>query len=223
MSKVIAWSYSRWSTWKQCARKYKYKVIDKIPEVQGPHAARGDMIHKNAEQYVKREIPNLAPELKLFRKELTTLRKRGDVVCELPIAVTENFSGYTDWFASTAWLRLKIDAYHWTDERTLRVIDYKTGKMYPDHWMQMELYGLVGLLGGADIVETEIFYVDLGPEHNKLEKFGDFSKDRTYKKLAERWTQRIEPMFEEKQFKASPGFLCGYCSYSKKKGGPCEN
>jgi len=219
MSKSTAWSYSRWATWKHCARKYKYKVIDKLPEPQGPAAARGDMIHKNAEQYVKRETPKLLQDLHLFKKELNDLRARGDALCELPIAITDNFEGFTEWFDKDAWLRLKIDVYHWLDDDTLRVIDYKTGKMYPEHKTQMELYGLAGLIGGASKVVTEVFYVDHGPKHNKVAIFDEGS----YNRLVEQWTGRIEPMFEEKKFKPSPGPLCGWCAYSKKKGGPCEN
>lgn len=47
------WSFSRYSVYKQCPAKARYKFIDKLPEPAAKPLDRGSLIHKQAENYIK--------------------------------------------------------------------------------------------------------------------------------------------------------------------------
>jgi RecB family exonuclease len=66
-----------------------------------------------------------------------------------------------------AWLRLKLDALVFHDEKTATVIDYKTGKKFGNevkHSEQTQLYQLVSFLRypKLETVFAELWYIDLG-------------------------------------------------------------
>ena len=71
---ITAWSFSRYSTYKQCPAKLKYSAIDKLKEPPNAAMARGAAIHTLAEDYVKGKGKALPPELKLFADLFKMLR-----------------------------------------------------------------------------------------------------------------------------------------------------
>ena len=66
IKQVTSWSFSRYSTYKQCPLKLKLSAIDRIREPGNEAMARGDAIHKLAEKYIKGEGRSLWPEHRVF-------------------------------------------------------------------------------------------------------------------------------------------------------------
>ena len=74
IKQITSWSFSRYSTYKQCPLKLKLSAIDRIREPGNEAMARGEAIHKLAEKYIKGELRALPKELKLFADEFKKLR-----------------------------------------------------------------------------------------------------------------------------------------------------
>jgi hypothetical protein len=63
VSRITAWSFSRWDVHTRCPYQFKLKFLEKREETQHSAAARGEMLHKKSEDYVERRVKKLAPEL----------------------------------------------------------------------------------------------------------------------------------------------------------------
>src|SRR5690606_9684476 len=164
---VKSWSFSRWGDYQQCPRKFKLKVLDRIPEPPNPAVKRGMVLHKMAELYVRGEKitrANLkddrggllctASEFPVFHNEWRAAlasyreqfdeRREGDCEAEAGWAFTQDWQGEArgnDW--ANAWVRIKVDCYSYgADTETGRVIDWKTGKRRDSHRDQLSLYAI---------------------------------------------------------------------------------
>ena len=219
------WSYSTYSTWKQCALKIKFQKIDKLPSPPSEAMARGSAIHLEAEQYVGRQIGTMPKSLEKFGREFRALRASTRSQTELEVAFDHSDDlrepwQLVDWAAGNARFRAKLDlfALRGRSEKQARVIDYKTGKIYGDHDLQLELYALVAfrLVPELQEVQTELWYLDSG-EMATSTYLASHGHD-----LAESWSARVKPMLADMTYNPSPSGLCRFCPYSKAKGGPCK-
>src|SRR5574340_1337098 len=85
----------------------------------------------------------------------------------------------TGWSAKDAWVRLKLDAFYVRTSRqgkkVLYIIDYKTGKVYDDHYGQLSFYAMCAMLrpefADVDAVVAQLWYIDIGPEATREELF----------------------------------------------------
>lgn len=204
-------SYSKISTYMKCPLQMKGKYILKIRDERGPAAQRGIDIHKQFESAVQLQLP-LPDEFNFYDEYV---KKLAGSSCELKVAVDRDWQPlpYDD---PNAWLVGIIDL--WTvraDRGTL--LDWKTGKEYPDHVMQKEFY--VALIGDhhpeVEIFETTNVYVDQKTVRTHRFTRGDLEN------LRERWGNRIRRMEADDQYPATPGPYCRWCPVSHKKGGPC--
>lgn len=216
----FAWSYSRYSCFKECPARYKYSYIDKLPDIKNKWAQRGIDIHEKAEKFLDGRIKSLPKELEKLGDKFKYLKKI-QAVPEQAWSLTSNWST-TDW--KTAWLRLKIDAHFLaTDERNrtrVTLIDFKTGQPRPVYDDQGHLYSTaaLSLYPKVDIVSVEFWYTDHGIILPKRPM--TFASSRASGMRSE-WEKRIQPMVAEKKFAPKEGKHCTWCSYSKSKGGPC--
>lgn len=210
------WSYSKYNTYKQCPRKIKYRYIDKLPDPAGPAAERGTYIHKLAEDYVNKVIPRMPEELKKFDKQLRYLR-RIKATTEQEWAFDKDWKQVA-WGAEDMWCRGKIDVMYKTKEGVLIVIDYKTGKVRPEHSDQLSFYALLAFLVFPEVEEvaTMLWYLDHGTETNKV------YRRNLVPGLKDYWEHNTLPMLTDTEFPTNPSYLCNYCAYSRSKGGPCE-
>lgn len=227
---ITSWSFSRYSVYKQCPAKFKYKNIDKLPEPPSAAMERGSAIHNLAEGYVKGTIPKMPPELSLFKDQFNKLKKEKIKIVEESWAFRKDWS-HTTWNSwSDCWLRVKMDAaYINVEHNALVVVDHKTGKCREEehnkYAEQLELYALAGLKQYPDIavVSPRLWYLDHGvtypdPEEEELEFF---RKDELA--LQKKWEKKVVPMFTDKTFKPTPSdSACRFCHYSKARGGPCK-
>lgn len=219
-----AWSYSRWADHAECPRRARLKHLDKVPESaeKSPALVRGDTIHKLAEKYVKGEVARLPAELKSFTDEFKTLRKiKATAEGKWGLTLKWEPSDFFDW--DRTWLRVVLDAHHPVGTDRVKVIDYKTGKVYGTNAEQLELYALAGFAHYPDVkvVETELWYLDQGEILPADEDARTFTIKQV-PKLQKKWRERVIPLLRDKKFVPRPGPHCHRCAYSKKKGGPCE-
>lgn len=213
---ITAWSFSRWSTHEGCPKQAYYKYVEKLPDPSGPAAQRGTDIHGEAENYVNGTIKKLPESLNQFPKEFRDLRKGLDVRTEEQWAFTSSWR-VTSWFAKDAWCRVKTDAAV-VEEGSARIIDHKTGRIRDGYEKQLELYALSGFLKFPEVTEIsgEIWYLDQGEIRDMI-----FTADEV-PDLKRKWEGRTRAMLTATTFKERPGHACRWCSFSKKKGGPCK-
>lgn len=213
---ITAWSYSRYATYKECPAKAKYKFIDKLPEPPSPAMERGIHIHKLAEDYIKGDIKNIPDELKFFKEEFNELKSSKPMV-EETWAFTKDWdeTRWNDW--NNCVVRIKTDA-SCLDEKTLYVIDHKTGKMRDGYDEQLSLYGLGGMLKFPHIekVNTQLWFLDSGDQ--VIEEYDM----KNMKQLLAAWNKKVKPMLNDTIFAPKPGNACRWCTFSKSKGGPCK-
>jgi RecB family exonuclease len=113
---IKSWSFSRYTTYRQCPLKFRLSYIDKYP--QGPKSEaleRGDRIHKQAEAYLKGAVRTVPAELKNAAPELKEIRAAAKQM-GAKVSVEETIALRSDWSPTTwddwdgCWLRIKIDA-----------------------------------------------------------------------------------------------------------------
>lgn len=220
--RIKAWSFSRWSTYEECPAKAKYAYLDRLPQPDSPALARGQEVHAKAEGYVRGTIAELPSEFDDFASDFAELKKELDVAVEEEWAFTSDWEP-TGWFEKgpkAAWCRVKVDARVRKDDgAVVKVIDHKTGRVYPYHDKQMELYALGALLmfPTAEVVETELWYLDQG-KVDGLE-FSATERDE----LIATWEDRVRPMLTDTTFGATPSpKACRFCPFAKSRGGPCD-
>lgn len=218
IKKILAWSYSRYNTYKTCPRKAKYSIIDRLQEPENDAMRRGTRLHKTAEDYLTGRLKKLTPEFDLFVEEYKLLKQQGPR-CEENWAFTRAW-GECDWFAKETWVRVKIDAFYFEgkDQSTIVIVDHKSGKPYEDHEEQLILYA-VGAIKKFPQVKTiiaEMWYIDTGDVGSV-----ELTRAEAEQQL-KAWEKRVVPMLNDETFATKPSRSCGYCHYRKSNGGPCE-
>lgn len=224
VQQITSWSYSRWKTYEECPAKARYKFILRLPEPQGDAAARGDDIHKKAEQYVMGELKKLPTELQRFKQEFADIRKVKGVAAELSLAYTSKWIACspTDW--KNAWVRIKIDLVTPPDKQgVVFIADNKTGKQRDEYQEQLELYAVAGFLQWpqAERVRGQLWYLDHGVIVPEDPEAGVFER-KQLPKLIKLWEKRTTPMLRDTVFAPRAGAYCRWCHFSKSKGGPCK-
>lgn len=217
LQRIEAWSFSRWKDHTKCPRLAKYKHIDKKKEPGNDAMARGQKIDGDIEKYLKGLLP-LPAEAVSFKKEFVALKKLKPQTQEnWAFGRKWNYLGEDGWFSKQAWLRVKMDAAVLV-KKAARVIDFKTGKQYEDHKLQLELYALSAFIifPSAEVAETNLWYIDLGKEDPVK-----FYREQL-PELQAKWGDRTKVMLADIRFPAKPGNHCTHCHFRKSNGGPCE-
>ena len=214
------WSYSRWNTYDQCPLKAKLRYVDGFRDDGGGSAAsnRGTEIHLQAEEWLraKRTGP-IPPIFDHFREKLLMLR-RLKAVPELAVGLKRDWS-LCDFDAPDYWWHGELDAIAMTSPRSALIVDWKSGKIYPDHAMQLELYALVAFKADPylDSVRVEDVYLD------QKKETGNVYLRRQVETLQAIWERRVGPMFADRQFAPCPNNLCRFCEFRKELGsGLCQ-
>lgn len=209
MNKLTAWSYSRYSQYKKCPRQFMYRHLMKLPEPEKNWATeRGSILHAKAEQVVRGAIKGIPKDLKPFAQELKELR-RAMADTEVDIAVTRDWSPttYDDW--NNVWCRGNADVIVDFGEEIV-IIDYKTGKIYPEHEEQGHLYATQSMshYPDAKVVHVEFWYFD---QNAHVENF-EYSRSQ-YEKMKKDWEKKVAPMFRDKKWKPQEGNHCRWCPF----------
>lgn len=210
------WTHSRLSTFETCKLRFKLKEIDKLQESSSPTLARGSEIHEQIEGYLNNWLKALPADIKLHA-EIQKLKKLKPVIEKL-WAHAKDYSPLSDQWDKTAWCRAKLDAFVET-ARKARVIDFKTGRVYPANDDQVRFYGMLGLMRAPKKPEAqlELWYVD-----QDLIKECEPVKREEVAALQKDFNRRATIMYDASKFPAEPGLHCRNCPYRRQSGGPCE-
>lgn len=224
-----SWSFSRYSDYKQCPRKAKLKHLDKIAEPPNDAMARGADIGRLAELFVKGKMNKIPDALTKFKDEFLMLAA---LYKKFPqrMVVEDQWALTKDWKPSKwdAWdecaVRIKIDVGHLVDAKSMRVIDWKTGKYRAEkreeYIEQLELYALGALLLNPTLEKIEAFlaYLDHGvmfpePKSEDAKRLTFTRADIT--RLKKMWDKRTRAMLFDKSFAPRPNDKCRWCHYRK--------
>ena len=218
MKREESWSYSRYGMYKQCPKKYKFAVIDGLPQprlTEGP-AFRGVGIHAMFENYLLGKRDDLTSEFDYYTSFLDEMKKQKFMFPEIKLAFTREWEP-CKWDAKDRWFRCILDALI-VEEGTITIYDWKTGKEYPDHVNQREVYAVAVNAVYPNIENIECYHVYL--DGRALTK-SVYSKDQI-PAIREKWEDKVQMMFDEQWYPANPSWLCRYCHFRKANGGPCE-
>lgn len=212
----MSWSYSMLTCWEKCAAQYNFRFNLHMKEEVTGAAMRGTSYHGHIEAYIKGEpaplLPSLQPAFSLIER-----LKDNKVSVEQKIGLDENWQP-TEW--KDAWYRCVLDAVEQPDNGTLPVWEWKTGKHWPEHEDQRQLYGLAGLAlyPAAQVGKVQVngYYLD---DHTMDVTVLD---RETVKEVKKEFEMRSDIMAKDKTYAARPGFYCRWCAYARSKGGPCK-
>lgn len=232
-----SWSFSRYSDYKTCPRKFKLKHLDKIAEPKSDAMQKGIDAHNDAEAYIKGQVDKLSPVLAGLKSELDAMRKMYKAK-KWPMIIEDNWAFDIEWEESQwnnwaeCWVRIKLDAAHYISRNVMFVTDWKTGRPSEyknvEYMEQMELYALAAILMSAqeDVeVYVRLGYVETGDIIVPRDADGNaiVYTRAMLPTLMKTWNQRVKPMMSDTTFAPRPNNMCKWCHYGqagKAKGGP---
>jgi putative RecB family exonuclease len=227
---VDAWSYSRYGDYSQCPLKFKLKHIDKIDTGTSEAMLRGRRLHTAAEHYITAQRDDIAPELESRTDLLDALRgmfqEHGNVIVEQKWGFEAGWR-VGSWFnkkgRKPVWLRATLDVGIDYRDASFEVIDWKTGKKYDENEEQMQLFATTVFARYPDVkeVKTRLSYVDL-PAGEGSETYAEYDRG-SFDSLKSDWEKRVEPMFNDDEFRPRPNRFCGWCPFSAGEGGQCKH
>lgn len=216
------WSFSRWATYNKCPHQAKLYYIDGVRGEEDPNSAasRGTIIHKMSEDYLNaRRATELPPIFQQFAADFALLRKLR-AVPEVSLGIRRDKTTGFQWTPCefddpNYWWHGQLDATAILECGTVAwIVDIKTGKMYDEHVLQLQLYAIAMFLHAPELDEVicEDWYVDLGKKvkHRFLR--------RQLQGLILLWERRTAAMFNDTTFPPTPTPLCGWCIASQENG-----
>lgn len=212
----VTWSLNRLKTYEMCHAKYDYQYNHGLARgPAGPAAQRGIDTHREIEEHLKgaTPIPHAAGHVTdiIGALKLSGIRFEPEYNLKLD----------REWkhvIAGDYWYHGVLDLLVFPEPGLAQIRDWKTGRIYPDHDAQKELYSLAVFCAFPETQEIQTFfdYLDLGK-----------TVTRTYhphmvEPAKDRWQRRVDRMEAATEFVPNPGYGCRWCNYSQSKGGPCR-
>lgn len=216
----ISLSYSKVSKYEKCPRAFKYQYIDKLEEgrVKSTAMSRGTEIHNSVEAFLRGEIPEIHAEIREYYGEFFQQLKDAGAVPEDKIAIDRDWK-VMDWDGDT-YVRSVLDIrMPINDDGVVQVFELKTGKVYPDHFDQRELYAVKTkcLVPEAREVNVTGIYLDL--KQNSSTYIHPFYYQEA---KVDKWDSKFRRVLRDEDYIPTPSFRCRNCPFSKDAGGPCE-
>lgn len=216
MSPTISHSYSRLSTFEQCAAKFDYLYVTRNVQDDGNEFTLfGNRVHEGMELIGKAAVEGVSPPIADYPIELqpyVELVRRvamqpGEKHFELRVAITQEFKP-CEWMAPDVWLRGILDVLVLNGSRAV-VLDWKTGKVR-DNPTQLQLFAALVFTLYPQVEEVRAAFVWLG--HNQLTDSIFHRRDawRLWEGLVARF-RRVEDAVDLGVFKPRPSPLCRWC------------
>ena len=218
MFKYAPYSFSKLSTYNNCARKFKYSYLDKAPKDKVDNTAllKGGAIHSILEHYPNDARHKLAPKYQHIVDSFisTDLAKRyleEYSIREFDFGLDKDLvpTSYSD---KNAMFRGSVD-YICTIDDVLHLIDWKSGKSKDPKWQvydQLMFYAIYFFKAYENINTIRISYVYV--EHEGREN--DIILERQYlDTYVKQLTDNIRLVEEEESFDKSVGVLCKWCDF----------
>jgi hypothetical protein len=228
-TRIKAWSFSRYRAHQTCPLRAKLTILERREEPKGPAMKRGADLHDAIAAYLKGESTKLVKDLKPIKSELDAIRRSFKQIkmlraqgmapqAEEQWAFTSSWT-QTEWKNwADAWVRIVLDVMWWTDEDTVRVRDWKTGKMsdkeVAEYLEQLELYALAVLLRfpHCKFVLPDLYFVDAQASYPPALDLVFTQKD--VPRLKKTWNMRVKKMLADTKFPAKPGWQCPGCYFN---------
>lgn len=210
-----ALSYSSVSLFKKCPAQWEWKYILGHWDAPGKSAQRGTDLHDILETFYKHPhttLPAKQSEFRPWKSFLEQLREYGPVP-EGEVAVKSNWSP-CDYKDPEAYYRGKVDLKLPAGDH-LFILDWKTGNMYDDHWMQGAHYS--ALSPGHDKYTVLFAYLDHPTVIHRWEYNGE-----DVEALRAEATELIEEVRTATHYPFNKGPHCRWCPRSRSKGGDCK-
>jgi hypothetical protein len=236
----FSWSLSALNMFERCGFSYACRyysrevaqimglsVVPKTPP-PGPAAQRGLDMHKTIENFFVHRHP-LTPELEKWRPAFQELMSPGfESYPEHRISVGRDWS-LSEW--SNAWGRAVLDL-KVIKPQVVTIYDWKSGKEYPEHYEQKELYAVFTSVEHPAVSSIKAVHVYFDSGRQTIR---EYHRDQMPERR-QRWENRVERMEEAVQnlkdhpdllnlqlnFPQSPNFTCRWCAFSRAQGGPCK-
>lgn len=220
------WSLSKLGTFTKCRRRFLYAYIQNLKGTPQPRGAkdRGVDQHKIIEDYFKELRSDLPLELLKYKAWFDMLREL-EHYSENKLAMLEGWLP-CDWEHPNPWWKGVLDLKVLGNGKAW-VFDWKTGKVYPDHEDQKELYSIATFVQHPDIDEVEAWHIYLDLQHKDTKKI---YKREQLPLLITKWNAKLAPYMQalarykpeeaEMMFVTNPSYLCDYCPYQKN---PCPH
>jgi hypothetical protein len=227
----IPTSYSKVEAYEKCPSVAFFRYVAKLfpmhydikPGEKSDALVRGNLAHERMEGWARKGFEGkTAPgEAKRFLKEvrerdLHKHAKAGAIVVEEMWSYDAQLAP-VQYKSPGEWFRIKCDL-AFPGIKTPLIVDHKTGKQYDSHRTQGRLYGAAFLARYVDAksVDVEFWYLDLGlvlPLTVYREDVAGIRDD---------FKRRVDVMVGDMRHEPRPSRLCGWCEFSKTKGGPCN-
>jgi CRISPR/Cas system-associated exonuclease Cas4 (RecB family) len=212
-------SYSKYSTYEKCPRKFKFRYMDKLEEPKGDAMSRGTVIHNSVEDFLLGKVDQLHPDIHSYYGQFFTALRDAGAIPEEKIAVDRNWK-LTDWDSPDAYCRSVLDIrMPMRDDGEVQVFELKTGKIYPEHYDQRELYAVKvqALLKDAKMIKVTGIYLDLKKNSPTYLHPHYYQEPKI-----ELWASKFRTILRDELFIPNPTFSCRFCHFRKDNGGPCE-
>lgn len=215
------WSLSSLNLFERCKFAYKCRYILKVPDTRPPGgpAQRGVDTHKIIEDHLLSGSP-LTIELERQWGHAFRELKNFPIEVEHKIALTPYWEP-TQW--DQGWLRMVLDLKA-KKPNGYTVYDWKTGKEWPEHYEQKELYsiGIMAEHPETTHVKAVHVYLDLGKQTIR-----EYHRDQLPARRAQ-WDSKAKKLYDyirmgdQGQWIPEPNYLCKWCAFSKGNKGPCK-
>jgi CRISPR/Cas system-associated exonuclease Cas4 (RecB family) len=211
-------SFSAISTYETCPASYKFYYLDGIKDARPkPAAERGTRLHTACERFLKGEIEleKLSIDFRKIKPALVQLREY-QAVAEEVWMVDINWNYQLEEDANTL-IKGVVDI-HYIIGDVLFIYDLKTGRKYPEHDDQLQLYAAMGAAKYPRVnyvLVAGLYLEGMGhPTSYTIELMPH---------LVDFWRVRALAPLEADEFVPTPSVeACRWCPYKKSLGGPCE-
>jgi CRISPR/Cas system-associated exonuclease Cas4 (RecB family) len=208
-------SYSSKKVYAQCPKRWYHQYILGEREPAGKAAERGTRIHEALENFfLGGQYPVLSGEVALTEWEplMHELKEKG-AVPEAELAVTADWEP-TKFGAKDAYFRGKADLIL-QDEDTLVILDFKTGRIYPEHEDQGAAY--IAMHAPSGTMSTGFIYLD-HPLDIREFTYSPEDRDAVISELR----KEIEVIRNDSEYVARGGDHCRWCVASWRNRGGCK-
>jgi len=163
-------------------------------------------------------------------KLVKSLRKSKGVIPQASVVLNDKWEPVS-MYTKGAWARMKLDVLKIVG-RKAHVIDWKSGGIdkrtkevraqdkYDDQMFAYQLAALSAFPPVQEVTAT-LAFLDAGKQHDPLVVRAPMHR-RDLDANRRKWELKIEGMMSDESFVPRPGYYCGWCSFSKPKGGPCK-
>jgi hypothetical protein len=205
MTKVIAWSYSRLSSFEQCPKKFWHLSVQKdFKEGESESMRYGKRVHKAIEQRIRDGAP-LPADLKYLEPVVAKFANAsGDKEVEQQLAINNEFQP-TGWFAKDAWGRAIIDLAIVNGSKAV-LVDWKTGKI-SDDFTQQRVAACLFFVFHPEVQDIDLMYYWIKDKKPTVESLNREDSKHVWSAFLRR-VRKYTVAHEQTDFPARPSGLC---------------